>query len=123
MSASCSFWVASSPSVKSCGIAPVLVTLKVTVSQTLINRKSIGEGKRVDLGCRRIIKKKDGIRDVAVTGVQTCALPICRLVAECEVVRDCPGIGDPEGHRLANPDKSEEHRGGEEGRSRVSPYH
>src|SRR5687768_17870275 len=24
---------------------------------------------------------EDGIRDVAVTGVQTCALPICRLIA------------------------------------------
>src|SRR2546429_4571179 len=26
---------------------------------------------------------EDGIRDVAVTGVQTCALPICSLVGPC----------------------------------------
>src|SRR3990172_6952568 len=40
------------------------------------DRKSGGEGKRVDFGGRRIIKKKDGIGCVPVTGVQTCALPI-----------------------------------------------
>src|SRR3990167_8379526 len=45
------------------------------------------EGKRVDLGGRRIIKKEDGIRDLTVTGVQTCALPIYRLV------RSVPGRG------------------------------
>src|SRR3989304_3698987 len=34
-------------------------------------------GKSVDLGGRRIIKKKkEDIRDVAGTGVQTCALPL-----------------------------------------------
>src|SRR3712207_6513272 len=30
----------------------------------------------VDLGGRRIIQAEDGIRDIGVTGVQTCALPI-----------------------------------------------
>src|SRR3712207_2858101 len=51
-------------------------------------REGGGLGKRADLGGRRIIKKKkngaecfffqaeDGIRDIGVTGVQTCALPI-----------------------------------------------
>ena len=48
-----------------------------------VDRKSVVQGKSVDLGGRRIIKKisffqaEDGIRDWSVTGVQTCALPIC----------------------------------------------
>ena len=29
--------------------------------------------------CRFFFQAEDGIRDVAVTGVQTCALPICAL--------------------------------------------
>src|SRR3990167_2167516 len=41
------------------------------------DRKSGVEGKRGDLGGRRIIKKKKGgMGDLTVTGVQTCALPI-----------------------------------------------
>src|SRR2546429_5288145 len=30
-------------------------------------------------GCVFFFQAEDGIRDVAVTGVQTCALPICRF--------------------------------------------
>src|SRR3989338_2569355 len=48
--------------------------------ETTLDRKSVAEGKRVERGGRRILKKqkeaKDGIRDGTVTGVQTCALPI-----------------------------------------------
>src|SRR3990167_7002805 len=40
-----------------------------------IGRASCRE--RVELGGRRVTKKKEGIRDLTVTGVQTCALPIC----------------------------------------------
>src|SRR5690348_18349050 len=68
---------------------------------------------------------EDGIRDGRVTGVQTCALPICR--------RDLPSgpfwrpphrhsgrIGAGLRHR---PARSEERRVGKECRSRWSPYH
>src|SRR5256884_4984781 len=90
---------------------------------------------------------EDGIRDVAVTGVQTCALPIClRLVlgvaAELPVDRHRqhpPGArldhihdrGGRIGHRHRGADRlrrvlldrSEERRVGKECRSRWSPYH
>src|SRR6266436_7465442 len=64
---------------------------------------------------------EDGIRDVAVTGVQTCALPIYDRRRRTEVL-------DP--HRLPDLDKerqcggdrrSEERRVGKECRSRWSP--
>src|SRR5690625_7483933 len=66
---------------------------------------------------------EDGIRDGHVTGVQTCALPICGLGRE-------PGQGAP-GHarRLGlaageqPPLRSEERRVGKECRSRWAPYH
>src|SRR2546422_6450578 len=85
---------------------------------------------------------EDGIRDVAVTGVQTCALPILcnftcaiiksgrrrfhtrRSVARREKLRECSefaGRGtrsDPSRIR-----RSEERRVGKECRSRWSPYH
>src|SRR2546422_7850831 len=85
---------------------------------------------------------EDGIRDVAVTGVQTCALPICW--GECELLKEAErrtqlGIersGAPisqdgldqgvvflfllQGQRR---DRSEERRVGKECRSRWSPYH
>src|SRR2546427_9543198 len=61
---------------------------------------------------------EDGIRDLTVTGVQTCALPICRLDEDVEVgakpVRGTPPFRNPvvrEG-RHAEPalaDRSEEH--------------
>src|SRR5687768_18612402 len=37
---------------------------------------------------------KDGIRDVAVTGVQTCALPISRSIAD-QYLKWATAIGDP----------------------------
>src|SRR5262244_179236 len=66
---------------------------------------------------------EDGIRDWSVTGVQTCALPICGSAAL------------PHGGRAAEPlgalaqlgedliVRSEERRVGKECRSRWSPYH
>src|SRR5947208_16394023 len=59
---------------------------------------------------------EDGIRDDLVTGVQTCALPICRLLR--------PRAEEPvHGGRLAGADRgrSEERRVGKECRSRGSP--
>src|SRR2546430_9900886 len=89
---------------------------------------------------------EDGIRDLTVTGVQTCALPISRVGLVREVVlvelrrphelgaRDRVPVdrlvllGDVhDGHRRAARDdadeRSEERRVGKEGRSRWSPYH
>src|SRR2546430_11302649 len=90
---------------------------------------------------------EDGIRDLTVTGVQTCALPICdrdargrrlgRLLGHASA-GDGSHIAapDPEGRGLASAirialaeaevgpeDRSEERRVGKEGRSRWSPYH
>src|SRR6266496_6273365 len=67
---------------------------------------------------------EDGIRDLYVTGVQTCALPICRphspgqrAAAAARAAHD----GRP-GALGAYP-RSEERRVGKECRSRWSPYH
>src|ERR1035437_9756046 len=56
------------------------------------DRKSVGEGKSVDLGGRRIIKKKSGIRDIGVTGVQSCALPTSDDVAHGDVAVVTDGL-------------------------------
>src|SRR2546422_6704719 len=81
---------------------------------------------------------EDGIRDVAVTGVQTCALPISpsleRPVIEDEATRDAHGDGRlhqrrsaararPEAQLEGGVERSEERRVGKECRSRWSPYH
>src|SRR5256884_3993148 len=90
---------------------------------------------------------EDGIRDVAVTGVQTCALPIWKafqilLVWQHGDVRDAEEIHVPhrqQGHQhrqialkrcaakmlvhRAKAIRSEERRVGKECRSRWSPYH
>src|SRR5438309_3475972 len=90
---------------------------------------------------------EDGIRDGTVTGVQTCALPICvgqvsrvlvpgelalgfghlhhELLVEEVRLRAQDGGGD-RGHQLAADEglqRSEERRVGKECRSRWSPYH
>src|SRR2546429_6634156 len=91
---------------------------------------------------------EDGIRDVAVTGVQTCALPISqgrllptqgasgeqraapksacalhrrRVVPESELARHVARRPFPS--RKYRATRSEERRVGKEGRSRWSPYH
>src|SRR2546427_2449725 len=81
---------------------------------------------------------EDGIRDLTVTGVQTCALPIWVLANELlrdiatgqsHVVEDevayqqiiRPGKGDSELRWKLG--RSEERRVGKECRSRWSPYH
>src|SRR2546429_7260913 len=87
---------------------------------------------------------EDGIRDVAVTGVQTCALPISQAVpggwsdAAAVQVGQSGYLRAAEGHagrehslrgvhqapsRRKPRARSEERRVGKEGRSRWSPYH
>src|SRR3712207_9223013 len=83
---------------------------------------------------------EDGIRDIGVTGVQTCALPISHLGAalldlgDQRAVAGVGGVGgvDQGGVRARGPGavkqrlvaaRSEERRGGKECRSRWSPYH
>src|SRR3712207_7222025 len=90
---------------------------------------------------------EDGIRDIGVTGVQTCALPICVIA-----VTPCTFRGSPRARRCAErratwvacakygtsfadnhasrssgsgfvKERSEERRVGKECRSRWSPYH
>src|SRR2546425_9346934 len=72
---------------------------------------------------------EDGIRDKLVTGVQTCALPIClqhpRLLRLRRLhSRISPGYSrrnnDPQ---METTTRSEERRVGKECRSRWSPYH
>src|SRR2546422_8495639 len=75
---------------------------------------------------RFFFQAEDGIRDVAVTGVQTCALPIYVV----EVGDDLHGVvhGPVVEPVAAEPlnivaRRSEERRVGKECRSRWSPYH
>src|SRR5256884_6040767 len=69
---------------------------------------------------------EDGIRDVAVTGVQTCALPISGLTTE-EIARAFLVPAETMKRRLTRAKskikRSEERRVGKECRSRWSPYH
>src|SRR3712207_7360136 len=82
---------------------------------------------------------EDGIRDIGVTGVQTCALPICYSYVNGDPVnlRDPSGHypegGSPESDKVGRAymnkqeqeraARSEERRVGKECRSRWSPYH
>src|SRR6266496_4747428 len=64
---------------------------------------------------------EDGIRDLYVTGVQTCALPICPRRRPSG-----PLARSPRTHpamRRTRRRRSEERRVGKEWRSRWSPYH
>src|SRR5256886_11506586 len=103
-----------------------------------------------DLGhCLFFFQAEDGIRDLTVTGVQTCALPICRTALRCAAagaVTGLPsglvaigtlgadlaylifqqfrlilGVATVYGHEPSH--RSEERRVGKECRSRWSPYH
>src|SRR2546429_175347 len=67
---------------------------------------------------------EDGIRDVAVTGVQTCALPIYIHFPGVRSVPLRTTIAPWDGElNIHQPDRSEERRVGKECRSRWSPYH
>src|SRR5688572_32093126 len=75
---------------------------------------------------------EDGIRDLTVTGVQTCALPISSAAgafasaARCRIARSHCAISSPDRPSASSPSsktRSEERRVGKECRSRWSPYH
>src|SRR2546430_8971070 len=74
---------------------------------------------------------EDGIRDLTVTGVQTCALPICDGVGHGRPLVGTVALDarepqrQPAGILTARLDvvRSEERRVGKECRSRWSPYH
>src|SRR2546427_598999 len=100
---------------------------------------------RIDYSVFFFFQAEDGIRDLTVTGVQTCALPICTGVRE-DRPQTALRLGQvaPPQHRVRAPDpaqqlrvavaarrrqfaglrvRSEERRVGKECRSRWSPYH
>src|SRR3970282_2773807 len=67
-----------------------------------------------------VFQAEDGIRDLYVTGVQTCALPIyLHSLTERRFGRR--PSSDPHGREAEH--RSEERRVGKECRSRWSPYH
>src|SRR5258708_31372347 len=72
---------------------------------------------------------EDGIRDDLVTGVQTCALPICLRRLQTDYIdlyqMHAPDPETPLDETLRALDdlRSEERRVGKECRSRWSPYH
>src|SRR6266513_5659747 len=68
-------------------------------------------------------RAEDGIRDRNVTGVQTCALPICDA-GDRSAVSELAVRPRRLRHSVASPGRrSEERRGGKECRSRRPPYH
>src|SRR5205809_7755601 len=67
---------------------------------------------------------EDGIRDVAVTGVQTCALPISGAPGGYWRQAEARALAAlVRAHQVQNPARSEERRVGKECRSRWSPDH
>src|SRR2546422_5412692 len=66
---------------------------------------------------------EDGIRDVAVTGVQTCALPISAGIAVGANISGSRILTNHSRSRPRDVTRSEERRVGKECRSRWSPYH
>src|SRR3982751_6997026 len=67
-------------------------------------------------------QEEDGIRDLIVTGVQTCALPI--WLAKASASRSPRRLAKPSASRWRSALlRSEERRVGKECRSRWSPYH
>src|SRR5206468_5056073 len=78
--------------------------------------------------CVFFFQAEDGIRDLIVTGVQTCALPISRIVQldterdYLSVKLDDPSFPAPIYATLIEV-RSEERRVGKECRSRWAPHH
>src|SRR3712207_7491683 len=87
--------------------------------------------------CFFFFQAEDGIRDIGVTGVQTCALPICQtqpatlgqrdwnvnVLDQNRIVMTPTQTGLDQALDDAMNTRSEERRVGKECRSRWSPYH
>src|SRR5258707_298660 len=72
--------------------------------------------------CFFFFQAEDGIRDIGVTGVQTCALPICSCaITNAPKTYGCVNAGSSV--VTMSMTRSEERRVGKECRSRWSPYH
>src|SRR3712207_9531799 len=79
---------------------------------------------------RCFFQAEDGIREIGVTGVQTCALPISQTARD-ELIYPLQDVVRQVLHRLPGQvffgslsgQRSEERRVGKECRSRWSPYH
>src|SRR5256885_10306803 len=104
-------------------------------------------GRTGERRCVFFLQAEDGIRDYKVTGVQTCALPICSerqdLPTNIGASAGAQNRGVPPSRESSAPrttattpssaasgtvsamksERSEERRVGKEGRSRGSPYH
>src|SRR5256885_13247101 len=98
----------------------------MTLRSAIVN----GEMVRYQLTCFFFFQAEDGIRDYKVTGVQTCALPICARPAPRERERARRRRRNRwlaallrSRRRGLGPQRSEERRVGKECRSRWSPYH
>src|SRR2546430_291391 len=76
-----------------------------------------------EVGARFFFQAEDGIRDLTVTGVQTCALPICPRERTGTGVFDRDSATERDGLAAHRAYRSEERRVGKECRSRWSPYH
>src|ERR1041384_8471288 len=72
---------------------------------------------------RVFFQGEDGRRDKLVTGVQTCALPICRALRRETGPRARRRIFRGEEAPVERRDRSAERRVGKECRSRWPPYH
>src|SRR5260370_37536641 len=74
--------------------------------------------------CCRVFffQAEDGIRDSSVTGVQTCALPICARQGARTALHQTAQRETADPPQRIHP-RSEERRVGKECRSRWSPYH
>src|SRR5215217_7721570 len=105
----------------------IIPTLIVTMSVTLVFYSYV----LFSCACGALyavffFQAEDGIRDIGVTGVQTCALPIFAHAARLSHHADGePGLGRAGaggGHRGRRVRRSEERRVGKECRSRWSPY-
>src|SRR5216684_2466744 len=98
--------------------------MKSTSPDSLKHSRAEGSLRTLSSNAARFFffQAEDGIRDVAVTGVQTCALPIfpLRHPGTTKSTRMTKAFS-----KLARPSRkrSEERRVGKECRSRWSPYH
>src|SRR2546430_12676026 len=98
--------------------------------------RQVGPAGWLNQPCFFFFQAEDGIRDLTVTGVQTCALPILNRVVQHRQENDGPFDNGPERNGLQisrnfvvfrgvyeSGTRSEERRVGKECRSRWSPYH